>query len=115
MIGLIDVAQLDHIIREGGHLCDNHLTATLHPQGTVITLIAALHNILALDIRRYKRTLANHPIISAVGLKYELIQVNIFWLQLRIPVDDDLTTLPSANDGLTQTTAIIVTTATGND
>jgi len=106
---------LDHIIREGGHLGDNHLTATLHPQGIVITLITALHDGLALDIHRYKRTLTDHPVISTIGLEHELIQVNIFWLQLRIPVDDDLTALPSADDGLTQTTTIIVATATGND
>jgi len=106
---------LDHIIREGGHLSDNHLTATLHPQGIVITLITALHDGLAPNIRRYKGALADHPVISAVGLEHELIQVNILGLQLRIPVDDDLTALPSADDGLTQTTTVVVATATGND
>lgn len=76
MITLVDILQLDGVIRKGQHLSENRLTAStaltaLKFQIMVITLIITLKDHFAIDIPDLEGSLAHHTIIGTVIMEDE--------------------------------------------
>ena len=113
MIIPVDITQLDGLLRESNDLCDDYLIIAFQFQRIVITLITALQDGIAISIRHVEGTLPDHTIIIAIAIEHKTVHIEILRVQFCIPVYGNFTTLPGADNHLTQPAAVVVTATAG--
>ena len=97
VVFLIDVTQLDGVIRKRHHLSHDDLLGTFQPQGAVVTLIVAFPTRFAFLIDSLEGTSTHHPVVAAITIEHKGADADLLRTDLRIPFDDEVPTMISPN------------------